>query len=50
MLYLPNYAYVFSSTILEIRAKQVLPGSDGWEGRAWGKGTAWRNDPNNICT
>jgi hypothetical protein len=29
MLYLPNYAYVFSSTILDIKAEQVLPGSDG---------------------
>jgi hypothetical protein len=28
MLCLPCYAYVFSSTKLEIRAKQVLPGSD----------------------
>jgi hypothetical protein len=27
MLYLPYYAYVFSSTKLEIRAEQVLPGS-----------------------
>jgi 3-oxoacyl-ACP reductase-like protein len=29
MLCLPYYAYVFSSTKLEIRAKQVLPGSNG---------------------
>jgi hypothetical protein len=29
MLCLPYYAYVFSSTKLEIRAEQVLPGSDG---------------------
>jgi hypothetical protein len=34
MLCLPYYAYVFSSTKLEIRAEQVLPGSD-W-GR-WGE-------------
>jgi hypothetical protein len=27
MLCLPYYAYVFSSTKLEIRAEQVLPGS-----------------------
>jgi hypothetical protein len=28
MLCLPYYAYVFSSTKLEIRAEQVLPGSE----------------------
>jgi hypothetical protein len=28
----PYYAYVFSSTKLEIRAQQVLPGSE-WQGR-----------------
>jgi hypothetical protein len=28
MLCLSYYAYVFSSTKLEIRAEQVLPGSD----------------------
>jgi hypothetical protein len=33
MLCLPYYAYVFSSTKLEIRAEQVLPGSDG----EWGE-------------
>jgi hypothetical protein len=42
MLFLPYYAYVFSSTKLEIRAEQVLPGSEvgrgveggeGWQGR-----------------
>jgi hypothetical protein len=32
MLCLPYYAYVFSSTKLEIKAEQVLPGSE------WGKG------------
>jgi hypothetical protein len=31
MLCLPYYAYVFSSTKLEIRAEQVLPGSEGGE-------------------
>jgi hypothetical protein len=36
MLWLPYYAYLFSSTKLEIRAEQVLPGSGG---RGWGKGT-----------
>jgi hypothetical protein len=31
MLCLSYYAYVFSSTKLEIRAEQVLPGSEvGW--------------------
>jgi hypothetical protein len=34
MLCLPYYAYVFSSTKLEKRAEQVLPGSEGKEG--WG--------------
>jgi hypothetical protein len=29
MLCLPYYAYVFSSTKLEIRAEQVRPGSKG---------------------
>jgi hypothetical protein len=29
MLCLPYYAYVFSSTKLEIRAEQVLPGREG---------------------
>jgi hypothetical protein len=31
---LPYYAYVFASTKLEIRAEQVLPGSEG----VWGEG------------
>jgi hypothetical protein len=33
--------YVFSSTKLEKRAEQVLPGSEGDGGR---------NGPNNVCT
>jgi hypothetical protein len=44
MLCLSYYAYVFSRTKLEIRAEQVLPGSE------WGRGTRERNDPNNVCT
>jgi hypothetical protein len=32
MLCLPYYTYVFSSTKLEIRAEQVLPGSEGVRG------------------
>jgi hypothetical protein len=33
MLCLSHYAYVFSSTKLEIRAQHVLPGSEGaWRG------------------
>jgi hypothetical protein len=32
MLCLSYYAYVFSSTKLEIRAEQVLPGSEEGEG------------------
>jgi hypothetical protein len=31
MLCLSYYAYVFSSTKLQIRAEQVLPGSEGGE-------------------
>jgi hypothetical protein len=37
-LCLPYYAYVFSSTKLEIRAEQVLPGSGGEGKRAEGRG------------
>jgi hypothetical protein len=33
MLCLPYYDYVFSSTKLEIRAEQVLPGSKGGRGK-----------------
>jgi hypothetical protein len=50
MLCLPYYAYVFSSTKLEIRAEQVLPGSERGREEEGGEGTGWRNDPNNICT
>jgi hypothetical protein len=35
MLCLPYYAYVFSSTKIEIRAERVLPGS---KGEGWGGG------------
>jgi hypothetical protein len=35
MLCLSYYAYVFSSSKLEIRAEQILAGS---EGRLWGEG------------
>jgi hypothetical protein len=39
MLCLPYYAYVFFSTKLEIRAEQVLPGSEGGRRReGWGRG------------
>jgi hypothetical protein len=38
-------AYVFSSTKLEKRAEQVLPGSKG----RWDGGEGGRNDPNNVC-
>jgi hypothetical protein len=38
MLCLPCYAYVFSSTKLEIRAEQVLPGSEKGRGREGGGG------------
>jgi hypothetical protein len=41
--------YTLSSTKLEIRAEQFLPGSEavGRRGRAGGRG---RNDPNIVCT
>jgi hypothetical protein len=42
MLCLPYYVYVFLSTKLEIRAEQLLPGSDGGGRkrgrRVWGGG------------
>jgi hypothetical protein len=47
MLCLPYFAYVFSSTKLEIKAEQVLPGSKGGRGEMVGKGG---NDPNNVHT
>jgi hypothetical protein len=37
MLCLPYYAYVFSSTKLEIRAEQVLPGSERRRGGEGGR-------------
>jgi hypothetical protein len=44
-----SYAYVFSSTKLEIRAEQVLPGSEGGKGeRGWGRREGGRSDPNNV--
>jgi hypothetical protein len=48
-LFLPIIAYTLSSTKLEIKAKQFLPGSEGEGGgrekeRKWGEGE--RNDPN----
>jgi hypothetical protein len=48
MLCLSYYAYVFSSTKLEIRTEQVLPGS-GW-GREWERRAGGRNNPNNAHT
>jgi hypothetical protein len=51
MLCLSYYAYVFSSTKLEIRVKQVLPGSEaGWRGEGVGREQGGRSDPNNVCT
>jgi hypothetical protein len=44
MLCLSFYAYVFSSTKLEIRAEQFLPGSEGMlggEGGMVGSGKKW---------
>jgi hypothetical protein len=47
---LSYYAYVFSSTKLELSAEQVLPGSEEGmrgDGGGWAEG---RNDLNNVCT
>jgi hypothetical protein len=55
-LVLPIIAYTLSSPKLEIRAKQVLPGSErvGGEGKGEGvergRGEGGRNDPNIVCT
>jgi hypothetical protein len=46
MLCLSYYAYIFSSTKLEIRAEHVLPGSEVGREKAGGGG---RNEPNNVC-
>jgi hypothetical protein len=44
-------AYVFSSTKLEKKAEQVLPGSEGgWRKEGRDGGTGGRNDPSNVCT
>jgi hypothetical protein len=37
MLCISYYAYVFSSTKLEIRAEQVLPGREVWSGGEGGR-------------
>jgi hypothetical protein len=48
--------YTLSLTILEIRAKQFLPGSEGLRGRergqrkGRGRGEGGRNDANIVCT
>jgi hypothetical protein len=38
MLYLPYYAYVFSSTKFVIRAEQDLPGTEWGKREGWGRG------------
>jgi hypothetical protein len=43
-------AYVFSSTKLEKRAEQVLPGSEGSVDEREGWEAGERNDPNNVHT
>jgi hypothetical protein len=43
-------AYTFSSTKLEIRAEQILPGSESVVERRRGHGVGGRNGPNNVCT
>jgi hypothetical protein len=47
LLCLSYYAYVFSSTKLEIRAELVLPENEGELEREEGRG---RNGPKNVCT
>jgi hypothetical protein len=44
-----SIVYIYSSTKLEKRAEQFLPGSEesGGRGRGWGAGE--RNGPNNVC-
>jgi hypothetical protein len=49
MLCLSYYAYVFSSTILEKRAEQVLPRSEVGGGREGGGGEQGEKWPN-LCT
>jgi hypothetical protein len=45
------FAYIFSSTKLEIRAEQILPGSKGGlGGEREGGEVEERNGPNNVCT
>jgi hypothetical protein len=41
--------YTISSTKLEIRAEQILPGSKGRGGEEM-EGVGVRNVPNNVCT
>jgi hypothetical protein len=57
-LFLPIIAYILSSTKLEIKAKQFLPGIKevsgereraGWVVRK-GMGAGGRNDPSIVCT
>jgi hypothetical protein len=42
-------AYFYSSTELENRAEQVLPGREWEGGKRRGEETGERNDPNNVC-
>jgi hypothetical protein len=42
--------YTLSSTKLEIRAEQILPGSEGGGGDREREGVGGRNSPNNVCT
>jgi hypothetical protein len=44
------YSYVFSSTKLENRAEQVLPGSKVGEGKRKEERAGGRDGPNNVCT
>jgi hypothetical protein len=42
--------YVYSSTKLEKRAEQVLPGSEEGGREGEGMGAGGRNGPNDVCT
>jgi hypothetical protein len=49
MLCLYYYCYVFSSTKLEKRAEEFLPGIEGGGGERESAGRKGRNGPNSVC-
>jgi hypothetical protein len=48
--FLPQFQAGHSSTELEKRAEQVLPGTEGEGGTWWEWRAGGRNDLNNVCT